>query len=326
MSTISSSNQALTMSDNSDFIPVLTVLPERGPAYIWIVRRPDQGGVGPNLCDLMGWDDRFPMSYGLWQKFSDWAVEFELVCSEAGFSNDVDDDWDWLAFHARGMHLARWLKEEVGDSYRVVYYKPYQDPNHTLDERTEILTDGSLLPLEPFDGWPGFNPKRFCQHIVSGGQTGADRAALDFAIENGYTHGGWAPAGRQAEDGAIPLKYQLTVLPDGGYRARTRRNVEDSDGTLIFNLGELDGGTLATKQFAEVLGKPYLVVKVDSGVSDDTLAGLIGWLCEHNLRTLNVAGPRESKRPGIYALTRQLLSSVHARVPKVIDVDGMPSR
>lgn len=131
------------------FVPVLTVLPERGPAYIWVVRRPDQGGVGPNMCDLMGWDDSFPMSHGLWQKFSDWAVEFDRACSDAGLG-DLIDDWDWLAFHARGLQLSRWLKVQVGDAYRVVYQKSGHDPNHHADERTEVLTDGSLLALPPF--------------------------------------------------------------------------------------------------------------------------------------------------------------------------------
>src|SRR4051812_7121882 len=105
------------------------------------------------------------------------------------------------------------------------------------------------------------------RHVVSGGQAGADRAALDFAMEHGYTHGGWAPHARIAEDGPIPSKYQLTELPAGGYRQRTRRNVEDSDGTLIVNLGELEGGTLATRDFALRLGKPHLVVQLDAGIT-----------------------------------------------------------
>lgn len=156
------------------------------------------------------------------------------------------------------------------------------------------------------------NAQRFCERIVSGGQTGADRAALDFAIKNHYTHGGWAPRGREAEDGPIPLKYQLTELPDGGYRQRTRRNVEDSDGTLIVSLGELDGGTLATHAFVQRLGKPHLVVPVDGGVTDTATTDVLAWLRAHAITTLNVAGPRESKRPGIYTLTYRLLEAVDA--------------
>ena len=225
--------------------------------------------------------------------------------------NSDANNWDWLKFHALGIKLARWLKEEVGDAYRVVYYKPCEDPNHRIDERTEILAEGALLPLPPL---PDSNPEpvRLCQQIVSGGQTGADRGALDFAIKHGYTHGGWAPHGREAEDGKIPLKYQLIELDHGGYRQRTRRNVEDSDGTLIINLGELDGGSLATQVFALRLKKPCLVVQVDLGISSNETASLLAWVREHKIRTLNVAGPRESKRPGIYRLTYELLAKTDA--------------
>ena len=151
---------------------------------------------------------------------------------------------------------------------------------------------------------------RLFRHIVSGGQTGADRAALDFAIGNGYTHGGWAPKGRHAEDGVIPARYQLTPLIDGGYRQRTRRNVQDSDGTLIANAGELEGGTLATQVFAQRSGKPCLVVPVDCGVLGDHASSVLTWLREHDIQVLNVAGPREGKRPGIHALTLALLEAV----------------
>ena len=209
--------------------------------------------------------------------------------------------------------MSRWLKEEVGDAYRVVYDKPCEDPNHQIEERIEILADDGLLPLPPFRGFLP-EPIRFCQHIVSGGQTGADRGALEFAIKHGYTHGGWAPRGREAEDGSIPLKYQLTELTDGGYRQRTRRNVKDRDGTLIVNLGELDGGSLATQAFAQQLGKPHLVVQLDSGVSAEITMSVISWLREHTIKTLNIAGPRESKRPGIYRLTGELLEAVDATI------------
>ncbi len=161
-------------------------------------------------------------------------------------------------------------------------------------------------------------PRRCCRQIVSGGQTGADRAALDFAIARGYTHGGWAPRGRQAEDGPIPLKYQLTALATGGYRHRTRRNVKDSDGTLILNLGDLAGGSLLTQAFARRLGKPLLVVPLDDGVTRETAARVLAWLREHDIKTLNVAGPRESQRPGIYHLTGELLMAVDALVQAVL--------
>ena len=105
------------------FVPILTVMPDYGMApFLWLVDCPDEGGVGVNICDGSYWDESYPMSEGLWRKFADWAIAFDRT---AFYSLDFDaDGWDWLAFHARGLQLARWLKEEVGDAYRVVYDKP----------------------------------------------------------------------------------------------------------------------------------------------------------------------------------------------------------
>lgn len=300
----------MTSSSDAPFVPVLTVMVDYGNApFLWLVDGPDEGGVGGNLCDGTYWEASFPMTEGLWQKFADWAVEFDRTSFY--FDSFNANGWDWIAFHAHGLQLSRWLKEEVGDAYRVIYEKPCEDPNHRIDERTEILADGTRVLLPPLrDDLP--EPTRFCERIVSGGQTGADRAALDFAIKHSYTHGGWVPPGRKAEDGSIPLKYQLTELTEGGFRQRTRRNVEDTEGTLIVNLGKLDGGSLATRTFAQKMGKPNLVVQLDTGVSSATLASVLAWLREHTIKTLNVAGPRESKRPGIYRLTGELLESIDA--------------
>jgi hypothetical protein len=302
----------MNQPDDSPFVPILTVMVDYGNApFLWLVDRLEGGGIGGMLCSGSGWDESCPMSEGLWRKFADWAIAFD----QTSFYNDNfnDRDWDWLAFHARGLQLSRWLKEEVGHDYRVVYVKPCEDPNDRLDERTEILADGSLRSLPPLGGSRP-QPRRFCQHIVSGGQTGADRAALDFAITHGYTHGGWAPRSRQAEDGPIPLKYQLTALTTGGYRHRTRRNVADSDGTLILNRGDLVGGSLLTQAFAQRLGKPLHVVPLDDGVTRETAVRVLAWLREHKIQTLNVAGPRETQRPGIYRLTVELLMEVDALV------------
>ena len=143
--------------------------------------------------------------------------------------------------------------------------------------------------------------------IVSGGQTGADRAALDWAIANRVPHGGWCPAGRRAEDGMIDARYALTELASRDYLQRTRRNVEDSDGTLILNLGELEGGTLATLQFATRMQRPVFVVQADFPPPDAAVRDVFKWLRESRIRTLNIAGPRESKRPGTYAAVTQFL-------------------
>jgi len=140
--------------------------------------------------------------------------------------------------------------------------------------------------------------------LVAGGQTGADRAALDWAIEHGLRHGGWCPRGRKTEDGEVPAHYQLQETPGAGYLQRTEWNVRDSDATLIFTLGDrLDGGSKRTAAFADSLGKPWLHVR--PGVHPKYVAG---FLARHAVRTLNVAGKRESAAPGIGALVREVLS------------------
>lgn len=265
-------------------IPTLTVYPDYGNApFLWRDR--------VCVCDGVSHDESTPMSEMLWKQFSDWAIEFEHFFGP-------DPMWDWRAFHLRGLQLARCLKDEVGDTYRIVYAKPYEDPNIAIDSCTEFLADGSTLTWndDPFE-----DLHCFCRHIVSGGQTGADRAALDFAIEHsGYTHGGWLPQGRLAEDGAVPPIYQLSEV-DGSYRKRTKRNVEDSDGTLILNLGELADGSLFTLQCAQKLGKPLLVIQLDDTGLEASARNMVEWLDAHGINKLNVAGPRESKRPGMYA-------------------------
>jgi hypothetical protein len=149
--------------------------------------------------------------------------------------------------------------------------------------------------------------------IISGGQTGADRAALDWAIEHRFAHGGWCPLGRKAEDGIIAAKYQLTETDSVNYRARTVRNVLESDATLIANNGELDGGSLETLRIAERHGKPVRVVQLDHAPTDRDIEQIHDWLRQSPIVILNIAGPRESKRPGIYCATRDLLDRTHAR-------------
>ncbi len=133
-------------AEKTSFVPILTVMVDYGNApFLWLVDEPGQGGVGGNWCDGTMWDETFPMSEGLWRKFADWALEFD---GTSFYNEDFNaDDWDWPAFHARGLQLSRWLKEEVGTAYRVVYLKPCEDPNHRMDRRTEILADGSLRLL-----------------------------------------------------------------------------------------------------------------------------------------------------------------------------------
>ena len=123
--TVRTIDPVMNHSECKTFVPILTVLVEYGNApFLWLVDKPDQGGVGPNCCDGTYWDESFPMSEGLWRKFADWAIEFDRT---SFYSDDFDaSDWDWVAFHTRGLQLTRWLKEEVGDAYRVIYYNPSQ--------------------------------------------------------------------------------------------------------------------------------------------------------------------------------------------------------
>ena len=130
--------------------------------------------------------------------------------------------------------------------------------------------------------------------IVSGGQTGVDRGALDAALAAGFPCGGWCPADRAAEDGAIPVRYPLTPLARGGYRERTRQNVLDSDGTAILFHGVLGGGTLLTLNLCKREGKPHVVIDAGKTSELEAAAEIARFVDEHDILVLNVAGPRAS--------------------------------
>ena len=130
--------------------------------------------------------------------------------------------------------------------------------------------------------------------IVSGGQTGVDRGALDAALAAGFPCGGWCPADRAAEDGPIPARYPLQELAGAGYLQRTRKNVEDSDGTLIITFGAPSGGTLRTIEFCQRLHKPHLVVDASKTSKSEAAVEIARFIDEHGIKVLNVAGPRLS--------------------------------
>lgn len=148
--------------------------------------------------------------------------------------------------------------------------------------------------------------------IISGGQTGADRAALDFAISHKIPHGGWCPLGRLSEAGRLPQKYQLQETPLQDYAQRTEWNVRDSDATVIFSvLPHLSGGSLMTWDFAKHLQRPVLHVCRESLF--DPAAEINTFLQRHQPEILNIAGPRASKEPGIYEFVMDVLSQVQLK-------------
>jgi hypothetical protein len=143
--------------------------------------------------------------------------------------------------------------------------------------------------------------------IVSGGQTGVDRAALDVALELGLACGGWCPKGRRAENGPIPGRYPLTETSSRAYPQRTKCNVLDSDGTLILTFGRPMGGTALTIRIAAENDKPYLVVDLSRQADP---ARVRTWCRTHQIGVLNVAGARESESPGIYEKAAAFLRAV----------------
>ena len=145
------------------------------------------------------------------------------------------------------------------------------------------------------------------RRIVSGGQTGVDRAALDVAIAHELEHGGWCPRGRLAEDGAIPDRYDLRETDSAEYAVRTEMNVVDSDGTLILYDRELKGGTKLTFRLAKKHGRPVTVVDLSTEPSPTDVRQ---WLQEENIHVLNVAGPRASNAPDITIQAESFLSAV----------------
>ncbi|MBF0612401.1 MAG: molybdenum cofactor carrier [Magnetococcales bacterium] len=147
------------------------------------------------------------------------------------------------------------------------------------------------------------------QKIISGGQTGVDRAALDFAIQHGIDHGGWCPKGRLAEDGILHPRYKLTETPLSRYNQRTHWNILDSHGTLIIRGAILSGGTALTWRLAKTIGRPCFTVTLQTEVD---YKAVHQWVTDHSIQVVNMAGPRESDNPGIYRESFLLLTNLFA--------------
>jgi hypothetical protein len=148
------------------------------------------------------------------------------------------------------------------------------------------------------------------ERIISGGQTGADRAALDAAIACGFPHGGWCPRGRLAEDGPIPERYELIETGGASYLARTERNVKRSDGTVILTIGGMASGSARTADFARRHRKPWCHLRLDETADAEAVARLQDFIREHEIRTLNVAGSRASTEPELYSRCRAIIGEV----------------
>ena len=148
--------------------------------------------------------------------------------------------------------------------------------------------------------------------IISGDQTGVDRAALDVAIELGLQYGGFCPKGRLAEDGIIEYKYKLTELQSPQYLMRTFANVQASDGTLIIHVGTVSGGTLKAKDYCKMVSKPFFEINLLKNLKKN-LVNFDNWIKENQIVIINVAGPKESEAP-IYERTFSFLMKVFSKI------------
>jgi len=165
-------------------------------------------------------------------------------------------------------------------------------------------------------------------HIISGGQTGADRGGLDAAMECGIPCGGWCPKERKAEDGKVPEKYLVRETRSSNYNVRTKANVCDSDATVIFTPGELTGGSLKTLRSCHAHQKPCLHIMLKKKDHDQIVRDILDWLNGDPLLNrypdykasppencvLNVAGSRESRAPGIRETVRKIMVKVISRL------------
>ena len=146
--------------------------------------------------------------------------------------------------------------------------------------------------------------------IVSGGQTGADQAALDVAIKLEIPYGGWIPKGRITEVGVLDSKYKLKEMETTNYNKRTEQNVIDSDGTLIISHGRLTSGSDYTREMALLHHRPWLHIDLNKTGAFQAAGKIKSWITENEIKVLNVAGPRASKNPAIYQGTVDIIETV----------------
>ena len=151
--------------------------------------------------------------------------------------------------------------------------------------------------------------------IISGGQTGVDRAALDAALAADFPCGGWCPADRSAEDGPIPERYPMSLFTEGGYRLRTLRNVQLSDGTAILFSQSLSGGTKLARDMCIREKKPFIVLDATQISVERAVKAVVRFIGENEIQTMNVAGPRASGWPAGYEFALAVVSGVIEKRP-----------
>jgi hypothetical protein len=283
-----------------------TIMADIGGVYAWL-RFPEEmhAPLGLHCGDVhSGWFGEHRIAAETEQALAAWQARFEVAIA-AG-----DPAFAWQAFHADGVALAVRVKQDLRTRAHVIYQKPLQDPRHRADERQEVSLEGSLQRLPNRAQADPLPLRVLVRRIVSGGEAGVDRAALDWAIDHRVDHGGWCPRGRRAEDGPIDLRYALRETESASTADRARRNVRESDATLILNAGPLEGATLLIQRLAAAAGRPCMVAQLDGNDRPRELRRVLQWLGSDAWLTLNVAGPRAQQRAGIHQMAYRMLKQL----------------
>ncbi|MGO9837683.1 MAG: YpsA SLOG family protein [Polyangiaceae bacterium] len=260
-------------------------------------RRWREGPVAIPGAEIRVWlDDVRPAPAG-WTHAKTARETIALLAAGGVVEISLDHDLGDEATCGTGYEVACWIEEAVATRGFVPPAIRIHSANVVGRERMQRAID-SIERLRA-KGSAELVPAAPVVRIVSGGQTGADRGGLDAALALGIEHGGWCPAGRVAEDGQVPRGYALRETTSAEYAERTRANVRDSDGTVVFTRGAATGGSALTLRVARSIGKPVLHVDLAKLDGEAAAERVRGWCAQGSIAILNVAGSRESKTPGI---------------------------